>query len=334
MKRTGNYSTIMSYFSPKLRQSIEKISSEDLQNIQEIRLRASKPLGLVCYGRTKFLSRNGGITDTVGMALVANREDVEFSFKAVCDYSVHSYHRELAQGFITIQGGHRVGLCGTAIIRDEKIDSVKYITGLNFRLAGQVNGCADEIFNQCFGEKPSSILILGVPASGKTTILRELCRLAGSKYQVSVIDERGEIAASYHGQHQNNIGILTDVLDGYPKAEGISIALRVMAPQLIVCDEIGGKDDVQAIGNAVNSGVKVVATAHCETMEDALNKQYIGNMLQSRMFDFVAIIGSGNELGRIKRIIRVRDYDFEGSGDLLFGRNNESDRVLSLQGAF
>ena len=306
MKRTSAIESVWRYFPVKHREILKGLSASERESIHEIRMRADRPLAAASFGEERYLCKSGGFCCTESAALMVSREDIEYSFKAICDYSVHSCGRELAEGFITVAGGHRIGICGSAVIKEGRLETVRYISGLNFRIAGQVVGCADELWKKVFADKPHSLLVAGAPASGKTTVLKDLCRCLGSAYRVSVIDERSEIAAVYRGQPQNDIGQKSDIFDGYPKAEGIRTAVRVMAPDIIVCDEIGGHADVRSIRQSLNSGVKFVATVHAGSVEELYSRRSIKKLIDAGAFDYIACLGNGRELGQIKYLAEVK----------------------------
>lgn len=293
------FSEIIFYFSDRVKRVLNRIPREKRDSIHEIRLRAGKPLAVCSFGEMHFITEQGGICDFAQLSFTVLPEDVEYSFNAVCQYSIYSFGREISEGFITVKGGHRVGLCGTAVY-SEGSRTLRDISSLNFRIARQLRGCAAEIFDRYFSEgRLCSLLIAGPPASGKTTVLRDLCRLIGARRSVALVDERSEIAATYRGAAQNDIGFCTDVLDGYNKAEGMENALRVLAPRVIICDEIGGERDSEAILSAAGSGVYIVASAHAPDLYELRERKGIKRLLRRGVFDDVLFLGSGEDTGKI-----------------------------------
>lgn len=283
--------------------SLELIACTD--NIHEIRLRTGRPPGIVSFGKEQFLTEKGSLTEYSDMCRCVTSSEIEQTFRAVCDYSIHSYQREISEGFITLEGGNRVGFCGTAVTENGRVTTLKYISGMNFRIAGQVWGCAEILCRKVFADGLHSILVIGAPMSGKTTVIRDVCRILGGKSRICVIDERGEIGAVWQGRPQNDIGNFTDILDGYPKSEGIMTAVRVMSPEVIVCDEIGGEEDCCALLSSANMGVKIIASAHGNSVEDIRKRKYLKELLENGIFDFVVTLGNGNNLGKINTIERL-----------------------------
>lgn len=289
---------IVCYFSGAAGEAVRKIPETFFEDIQEIRLRADRPLAASLKNSVRYITEGGQLTYKPDAAVSISPEDLRKTFEAVCQYSVHSFQREIAEGFVTVRGGHRVGVCGTSVIHGDVIENVKNISSLNFRIAREVTGCADELCRLAFGSGLCSLLLAGAPSTGKTTMLRDMARILGKSYKAAVIDERGEIAAVWNGIPQNDIGINTDVFDGYDKPRGIMTALRVMSPQIIICDEIGSESDFEAVRAASNSGIFTAASVHASS-EDELKRRGI----DPEMFDCTVILSAG-ELGKISSIIK------------------------------
>ncbi len=267
--------------TPRLRTAIE--TCIDINSIDEIRLRLGRQLSVISQGRIQRLSH---------LAIVGC-DDIEYTFKNAFSYSLHCYSKELSEGYITTEGGNRVGLCGTAVIPAQDyacVDSIKYISSINIRIGREVYGYGRLLFERCLVSSPAGVLIIGPPACGKTTLLRDITRLTGSRYKVALIDEMNEISYSHRGFAAMNIGENTDVFVGYPKHIGIRTAVKVMSPQIIVCDEIGTGDDVEALSYALHSGVKIISAIHCTSHDEVLKKRNIVTLLDDKAFDFTAVI--------------------------------------------
>ncbi len=255
--------------------------TEPFSSVAEIRIRVGRPAVCVnIFGEMRICSEP-----------FSSEEVAEF-FAQICRYSVHSFQDEIARGFVTLDGGHRVGICGTAVRENGKIVFIKDVSGLNIRVAHQIVGCSDDIYERFFSDGLRSLLIAGKPLSGKTTVLRDLARRLGERRRVTVIDSRNEISASVRGLPSLDVGLNTDVLCGCGKSEGIMMALRSLSPEVIICDEIA--HDGAAVEQALFCGVKVIAAAHAGSLAE-LNRRF-GESGLPRLFDAAAVIG---ERGRL-----------------------------------
>ncbi len=292
-----------------LKAPVCRIASSSASTIQEIRLRRGKILSVSVIDEEFYLTIDGNLTKNSEQGIRISNNDIEDVFMAACKYSIHSFQNEIALGFLTINGGHRIGLCGTPVIKNGIIENIKDISSLNIRLARQIIGCSDNIYSQIFRNNLKSVLFVGSPSSGKTTVLRDLCRKLGDRHKVSIIDERNEISATINGQPQNNIGMFSDVFNSYPKAEGILTAIRVMSPEIIVCDEIGSNKDISALKNAINSGVKIVATAHSGSINEAIDKKGLSDLITLKAFEYIVLLGVKDKLGQIVDIRKTGDGD-------------------------
>ena len=253
--------------------------------LAEIRLRT---------GRRAVAVTAEGVMQTCSEPFTA--QDISECFSELCRYSVHSYTNEIAEGYITLDGGHRVGICGTAVIKDGKIETLRDISSLNIRIARQVRGCAEELFRGIF-DKPRSLLLAGKPMCGKTTLLRDLTRILGERHKVTLIDSRNEISACVRGAPTLDIGQHTDVLCGCPKSEGILLALRSLSPEIIICDEIGR--DHGAVEQCLFCGVKLIASVHAGSIKELERRQGIAGLLP--LFEYTAVIGTKGRLSEVYR---------------------------------
>ena len=283
---------IVKFFSMNLSNILYNtiISNNKIKDeLQEIRIRIDRPLILKL--RDKELIVEYKITQNEILQIV----------ERLCENSIYAYKKQLCQGYITIRGGHRVGITGTVIVENGEIINMKYITSLNFRIAREVLNCSNRIIGQVIDTKNQNIfntLIVSPPGKGKTTILRDLIRnlsngIHGINFKgktCGVVDERGEIAAMYRGIPQNDVGIRTDIIDNVSKAKGIKILIRTMAPEIIACDEIGGNEDIQAIEEAMLSGVKGIFTMHGKSIEDVNSNQYIKKLIDRKIIEKIIFI--------------------------------------------
>lgn len=255
------------------------LKSENESGIEEIRVRIGQPLEFIYENEVRQLKQEGAnIT----------REDIAEMLNYISGYSLYAYQEEMRQGFVTISGGHRIGMAGRVVMEREEVAGITPVTFFNIRVAHEKKGCAKELLPYILrGDSICHTLLFSPPGVGKTTCLRDLVRCISGEdgenlgIKVGLIDERSEIAACEKGCPQNDIGIRTDVLDGCKKPAGIELLLRVMSPQVIAVDELGTAEDFAAVRMAAVSGCKVLATAHGATMEELEEKQY----LRQRVFE-------------------------------------------------
>lgn len=300
MKTTENLRHAAEYLPSGVRQSVQKLDAARSARVQEIRLRAGRPVCLTIAGNSALLAPDGTITRNPAAALVSSQEELMHSFQAVMSYSVHSHQNDIASGFVTIRGGCRVGICGTAVRQGESIQSVRSISGMNFRIAGEYPGAAASVFQQVGGT--GGILAAGAPGTGKTTFLRDYCRLLGDRHRTALVDERGELAAVWRGIPQHDVGLMTDVLDGYPRAQGILTALRVMTPEHIVCDELSGQADAAAVIAAAGSGVGLTASVHAGSFEDLAQREVLAPLLKAGVFRYCVMLSGVGQVQSVRRL--------------------------------
>lgn len=274
---------VLSFFPLGL---VEQLKTHLDGNIQEIRLRLNKD---VCIMKnSKNIVLNGIITD---------EQMIDEIFADICENSIYAHQDEINQGFVTIKGGNRVGICGTAVVENGKIISVKDITSLNFRVSRDFVGCAKKIMQKCL----DNIIIAGPPSSGKTTLIRDIARtLSSQNKKVCVIDERFEISGTVD---EFDLGVMTDALKGYKKAYGISLALRTLSPQTIIFDEIGTLEECESVFESLNSGVNIVTTVHCDGEEQFFKRPVCKKLLESGFFNNIVFLGS--TAGEIEKICEI-----------------------------
>ncbi|MBR1384810.1 MAG: Flp pilus assembly complex ATPase component TadA [Ruminococcus sp.] len=276
----------------RLGRVIRAIPVSERKELQEIRLRRNKKLSAVAYGFEYFITPNGKMMRSPSLAADITEDDIMFTYKSALKHSLYAFEREISQGYITTEGGNRVGFCGKAVYDTSTgvLCSLNDISSINIRIAREINGCAGEIFERFYSSNPVSMLICGPPSSGKTTLLRDLCRYLSEKYTVSLIDERNEIASVYNGVPQNDVGSRTDVFTSYDKYSAIMISVRVMAPQIIICDEIGGSDELKALEYALYSGVKLIATCHAGSFAELKRSPVISKLIKANAFEKAVLL--------------------------------------------
>ena len=278
---------ITEYFPEGIRNEINKLllKYDDLyEQIEEIRIRNNKPIIIKAQNDSKILKY-----------IVSEKEILEI-FEKICENSIYSYRKQICEGFITIKGGHRIGITGNVVMEEQKIVNITYISSLNFRIAREKIDCSDNLLKYVINMPKNNIyntLIISPPGCGKTTILRDLIRKISNGIKqiefkgktVGVVDERGEIAAMYKGVPQNDIGVRTDVMDNISKSKGMKMLIRSMSPEIITCDEIGNQEDIEAINYAMCCGIKGIFTAHGSSIEEINLNPAISELIRKNIFE-------------------------------------------------
>lgn len=286
--KTGIYNAI-ELLPDKIRNTISGL--KDIETVDEIRLRINRPISLSFYGKNLYLNSDSTTDFNAESGVTVSSNDLEHVFKSAFSYSLHSYSKELASGYITTKGGNRVGFCGTAVLPPQyasSVDNIKYVSSINIRISREITGFAQKLVQAM--REPCGILIIGPPASGKTTLLRDLTRTLGMKHTTSLIDEQNEISATYRNEAFCDVGTLTDVFVGYPKHVGIMTAIKVMSPRFIIVDEIGSQEDIKALETALHSGANIVTAIHSDSFENAIKKQSIKSLVESQAFGLYAVL--------------------------------------------
>jgi len=329
-----------------VRRACERMPAELRRVAEELRVRAERPLEVVAAGKPWFVSADGTAGPHPSGAYRPTREDCDRLMECITRHSLYSFEEQMRRGFITVAGGHRVGLAGRAVVENGRIRLLRDVTGLNFRIAREVIGAAEPVFSQLIDLASESIhhtLVLSPPQGGKTTFVRDLARLVsygrwplgasfGKGLKVGIVDERSEIAACDKGVPAFDVGPRTDVLDGCPKAEGMLMMVRSLSPDVLVVDEIGGAEDAGAVEEAAHAGVRVVATAHAWGVTDAEKRPGLARLIANRTFGRYVVLQKGRTAGAGVRAV-VLDADFRpvnrkpflapATADMLLGGGGE-----------
>lgn len=319
-----------------MRDRIEKLPAQTLQQLEEIRIRTNTDTLLISGGREYSLRDGDEITAEV-LEEILNR---------LLDYSYYAYEEELSRGYITIEGGHRVGICGRVTLENGQVHLIKDVSSLNIRRSREITGASEKILGAVLspakapaesvpnagisagcGDEKSPVtsdlfdvcssaagcgrmvvrntLIISPPKCGKTTMLRDLARnLSNSGFRIGICDERSEIAGCYDGKTSYDLGPRTDVLDGCPKADGILMLIRAMSPDVVMTDEIGKPEDAAAIRSALSAGVKIITTIHGSSFEDAA-KSAVGSLITDHVFETLIFLSAQPVTGTVEKILRM-----------------------------
>ncbi len=284
-------------------------SFEENREPEEFRLRTGQPVMVSGRGTEWFWSREGSgliekefFSKSPGTAYLWTEQDMKETLARMSQYSMYALEEEIRNGFFTIQGGHRIGVAGKTVCRQGKITAIRNISSLNIRVARQKKDCARALLPWlCRQGSIYNTLILSPPGVGKTTMLRDCIRLLSEGTsrtpgeKIGLVDERGEVAASFFGIPQNDLGCRTDVLDACPKAEGMRLLLRSMSPQIIAVDELGGKKDCMAVEEALHCGCRILGTMHAERVEEMGEKMYLKRWLKREYFERFVLLSMGEK---------------------------------------
>lgn len=313
MKDEKVFNNVIEYLSSDIKSILLGISNNYKGEIEEVRLRNGSPLNISISGEDYFITKDSKVYKSPVNSVIIDKSHIDNSFQLITNYSIYAFSEEIKNGFITIKGGHRVGIGGKIIYDFSGIKSIKNISSLNIRIAKEKIGISDGITKYLIDKKGSFLntLIISPPQCGKTTLLRDLIRNLSNGnenqffkgFKVGLIDERSEIAGIYNGEPQNNVGIRTDILDGCLKPEGIIILIRAMSPEIIAVDEIGSKADIEAIEVALRAGVSLIATVHGNGLEELNYKANMSYLIKEKIFKRYIILDRSLGVGTIKEII-------------------------------
>lgn len=273
----------------------EKVFQNRKGHLSEIRLRAGKEAHAYFEGKEYFIARNGDFTGEKKRARVFEKSELEMLLLHLCKYSPYAYEEELREGYLTLEGGHRVGVAGRVVMKNGEIQMIRNITFINLRVSHQFIGIADQVLPWIYDNGViKNTLIVSPPGCGKTTLLRDMIRQIsdGNPYgegrKVGVVDERAEIGGNYLGIPQNDLGSRTDVMEGCPKMIGMSLLIRSMSPEVLAVDELGKAEEWMQLEEAGKQGVKIMATIHGDRLEEVKSRD------RCRMFQEFILLGKKN----------------------------------------
>lgn len=292
---------IIGIFPNKIGNILEERLNKD--QIYEIRIKSHKPI--------LIYSKHG---ESV-INYTPSKDELKSILQKISNYSLYAYEEDIRQGFITIKGGHRIGIAGECVMEKGEVKTIRNISSLNIRICREIIGCSDKIINFITSEnRIYNTIIISPPKCGKTTILRDIARnisngipaLGTKGRKVVVVDERSEIGACHLGIPQSDLGIRTDVLDNCLKREGLIMAIRSLSPEVLICDEIGTKGDIDALMMAFNSGVNIVTTIHGFSVEDLYRRKVFGDLLKNEILERAIILSNNHGIGTIENVFSLK----------------------------
>ncbi|SHE45839.1 stage III sporulation protein AA [Seinonella peptonophila] len=295
---------LVAIFPEVVRHVILSLEKGKQQQLEEVRLRQLRPIELIFTDGVFYIKQDQRILSQSPIdAMIATPEICQRFLNLVSQHSLYTLEEELQKGYITISGGHRVGITGKAILQDGKVTHLRDITHFNIRVAREVKGAGQHFIPYIYNKDGlQNIMIVAPPQCGKTTCIRDLARIVGNHHKVAIIDERSEIAGCLHGVPQFDVGLRTDVLDACPKAEGMMMMIRSMSPDLLIVDELGREEDGRAIQEAVYTGVRLIATLHGSRITDVTKRPILRSLIAERIFSYYIFLDRSKGPGTISTI--------------------------------
>ncbi|MDR1703787.1 MAG: stage III sporulation protein AA [Clostridiales bacterium] len=306
------------YAGGGLREALAGAARGGLTGVREIRVRLDKPLTIRASGGDHFIAGDGVIVKEGGRAYKPTRKDISVTLELLADYSIYAFQEEIKNGFITIPGGHRVGLSGRCVCEGGAVTAMKNVSGLCYRVAGEVIGCGDAVIDLLRvnkGESPRHTMIISPPGCGKTTLLRDIIRILSHEgLNVGVSDERGEIAGTRGGHAGMDLGPSADVLEGCPKTLGMHMLLRSMSPDVIAADELGREEELEAARDILNAGVSLICSAHGTGVADVRAGRILKEIMGFKPPGRAVVLGRGSRPGLILGVYDEQYNNLYGGG--------------------
>ena len=295
---------IIEMLPESLSNQLVKLHPSSLARIEEIRIRVMKRVEVIISGKPVFLSYMTTYEDSINL------------LNELSHYSIYTLEEELKKGYITVRGGHRVGLSGRVITENGRVKAIRDVTSFNIRIAREKIGIAEKYVPYLYEDMWLNTLIIGPPQTGKTTLLRDFARVISTGYKeieskkVGIVDERSEIAGCVKGVPQHHLGERIDVLDACPKAEGMMMMIRSMSPDVLIVDEIGTKEDADAVMEAVHAGVKLFVTVHGYQASELFKRPTLKMLFEANVFERYMELSRKNGPGTVQQILNQHGQHF------------------------
>ncbi|MGG1400613.1 stage III sporulation protein AA [Bacillus salipaludis] len=291
--------TILHFLPKNIADLISKLPPNQKEELEEIRIRINRPIEITTKGAPQFLSYR------------IQPEDAFHLMNKISHFSIYTLEEELKRGYITVSGGHRIGLAGKVILEDGRVKAIRDISSFNIRIAREKVGIAEPFISYIYKDTWMNTMVIGAPQTGKTTLLRDFARVISTGVyskgiqanKVGIVDERSEIAGCVNGVPQLTFGNRVDVLDACPKAEGMMMMIRSMSPDVLIVDEIGRKEDAEAIQEAVHAGIKLMMTTHGTSLEEIKNRPSLKGILEQNIFRRFIVLSRDEGPGTVTHLL-------------------------------
>ncbi|NPV90400.1 MAG: stage III sporulation protein AA [Firmicutes bacterium] len=304
---------VIIFLAPRIRQLLSHLPPETRTRMEEIRLRCGRPI-ILRYGQREASLDRAGRTVPVERGFQVEGEDIDRTLQIISQGSIYALEEELRGGYLTLPGGHRVGMVGQTVVEGGRVKTLKNVSAMNIRICREISGAADQLMPflvETGKRRVYHTLLVSPPQGGKTTLLRDIVRQLSDGVQrlgfpgvnVGLVDERSEVAGCYGGVPQLDVGKRTDVLDRCPKAEGMVMLLRSMSPEVVAADEIGRREDAAAVDDLLNAGIALVTTVHGRSMSDIRQRPVIQGLVERKVFERLVVLGRSRGPGTIEAVL-------------------------------
>ncbi|WP_400163911.1 stage III sporulation protein AA [Brevibacillus sp. TJ4] len=300
---------IVALLPASVRSIVAALPSTVAEQLEEIRLRQNQPMEIRYGHQTSYVTASGHLTSIASNGWIFTAEQALKLVNQISQHSLYALEEELRRGYITVVGGHRIGIAGKVVLDRGEVKGIRDVTSFNIRIAREKKGVAHAVMPYLFaGGKLLNTLVISPPQCGKTTLLRDMARTIsyGSEWassrKVGIVDERSELAGCLQGVPQRDVGPRTDVLDACPKAVGMMMLIRSMSPDVLIVDEIGRPEDGDAVWEAIHAGVAVICSAHGAEVSEVAQRPMLGKLIRHGAFARYIVLSRANGVGTIQAV--------------------------------